>query len=93
MPDHDRAQDIQRINEQLAGIRGSARAQDGSVIIETDVAGRITELWVADWAMEHHGPERFAGLIMNRHKAALESALDVATQAFDGAKGSDAAAI
>lgn len=60
------------------------------MIIETDVGGRITDLWIADWAMEQHGPQRLAALIMNRHKEALAGALDSAAQAFDGIGGTNA---
>lgn len=81
--DDHRALEIQRINDQLAEIRGSARAKDGSVSIVTDVGGRITELWLADWAMEQHGPQRLAELIMDRHRAALDGAQEVALRAFD----------
>ncbi|WP_280382371.1 YbaB/EbfC family nucleoid-associated protein [Nocardia wallacei] len=82
MTSSDRAFEIQRINERLAGIRGSARSTDGSVAIETDVGGRITSLYLADYAMEN-GPDRLASLIVDRHRAALAEAESEATRVFD----------
>ncbi|WP_040783736.1 YbaB/EbfC family nucleoid-associated protein [Nocardia pneumoniae] len=77
-----RALEIKRINEQLAAVRGSARSMDGSVSIETDVNGRITDLYLADYAMEN-GPDRLAALIIDRHRAALDNANAEATRIFD----------
>ncbi|MBF6302881.1 YbaB/EbfC family nucleoid-associated protein [Nocardia amamiensis] len=77
-----RALEIKRINEQLAAVRGSARSMDGSVSIETDVSGRITDLYLADYAMEN-GPDRLAALIIDRHRAALDNANAEATRIFD----------
>lgn len=74
-------------------MRGSARSQDGSVSIVTDVGGRITDLWIADWAMEQHGPQRLAELIMDRHRVALDSAHSAALRAFDNTEGSGGASL
>ena len=62
--------EIKRINEQLAQLRGSARANDGTVTIETDPTGRITYLYIADYAMDG-GPDRLATVIADRHRAAM----------------------
>ncbi|WP_454198511.1 YbaB/EbfC family nucleoid-associated protein [Nocardia sp. Marseille-Q1738] len=77
-----RALEIKRLNEQLAAVRGAARSVDGSVSIETDVSGRITDLYLADYAMEN-GPDRLAALIIDRHRAALDNANAEATRIFD----------
>ncbi|MFD3704503.1 hypothetical protein ACFWUP_15285 [Nocardia sp. NPDC058658] len=53
------------------------------MIIETDLGGRITDLWIADWAMEQHGPQRLAELIMDKHRVALGSAFDEASRIFE----------
>ncbi|WP_330233155.1 YbaB/EbfC family nucleoid-associated protein [Nocardia sp. NBC_00508] len=76
------ALEIKRLNEQLAAVRGSARSVDGSVSIETDVNGRITDLYLADYAMEN-GPDRLAALIIDRHRAAVDNANTEATRIFD----------
>ncbi|WP_054811279.1 YbaB/EbfC family nucleoid-associated protein [Nocardia arizonensis] len=69
----DAAQDeIDRINKRLAELRGSARAVDGSVAIETDPSGRITHLYLADYAMDN-GPDALASLITDRHRAAMNA--------------------
>ncbi|MFD3702541.1 hypothetical protein ACFWUP_05290 [Nocardia sp. NPDC058658] len=49
---HTEQAEIARINAELAQFRGRARAVDGSVAIETDVSGRITSLYLADYAMD-----------------------------------------
>ncbi|WP_067465452.1 YbaB/EbfC family nucleoid-associated protein [Nocardia amamiensis] len=77
-----RALEIKRLNEQLAAVRGSARSVDGSVSIETDVNGRITDLYLADYAMEN-GPDRLAALIIDRQRAAMDNANAEATRIFD----------
>ncbi|WP_054813472.1 YbaB/EbfC family nucleoid-associated protein [Nocardia arizonensis] len=58
-----------RINEAIAGVRGRARAADGSVYVETDARGSITDLRLSDYALEHD-PRRLAGLIADSHRAA-----------------------
>ncbi|WP_024800286.1 YbaB/EbfC family nucleoid-associated protein [Nocardia sp. BMG51109] len=82
MSSSERALEIKQINERLAGVRGSARSADGSVAIETDVGGRITSLYLADYAMEN-GPDRLAVLIVDRHRAALAEAEAEASRIFD----------
>ncbi|MFC6011181.1 hypothetical protein [Nocardia lasii] len=85
MPNGIDVYDIEQADRRLAAIRGSARAQDGCMGIETDVGGRITDLWFADWAMEQHG-QQLAEIIIDRHRAALDSAHAVATREFGGAE-------
>jgi DNA-binding protein YbaB len=77
-----RALEIKQINEQLAAVRGSARSADGSVFVETDVNGRITDLYLADYAMEN-GPDRLAALITDRHRTALDNANAEARRIFE----------
>ncbi|MGI5219765.1 hypothetical protein [Nocardia sp. CA-290969] len=67
MNSSDRAAEIARINAKLAEIRGSIRSRDGSVHIETDVAGRITKIWLADYAMDD-GPDHLAKVIADTHR-------------------------
>ncbi|WP_405180610.1 hypothetical protein OG225_05050 [Nocardia sp. NBC_01377] len=63
----------------MAELRGSSRAVDGSVIIETDPSGRITYLYLADYAMDN-GPDGLANLITDRHRAAMN---DVESKVVD----------
>ncbi|MGK8520707.1 YbaB/EbfC family nucleoid-associated protein [Nocardia asteroides] len=77
-----RALEIKQLNEQLAAVRGSARSVDGSVFVETDVNGRITDLYLADYAMDN-GPDRLAALIVDRHRTALDNANAEARRIFD----------
>ncbi|MGF0319868.1 hypothetical protein [Nocardia fluminea] len=62
--------EIDRINKELASFRGSSRAADGSVVIETDPSGRITYLYIADYAMDK-GPDQLSRNIADRHRAAM----------------------
>ncbi len=62
--------EIDEINRQLANLRGSSRAADGTVIIETDPTGRITYLYIADYAMDR-GPDQLSRTIADRHRAAM----------------------
>jgi len=79
----DAARDeIDRINQQLAAFRGSARAVDGSVDIETDPSGRITHLYLADYAMEN-GPDALAGMIIDRHRAAMNEVESKVIELFE----------
>lgn len=64
------ADEIDQINKQLTDLRGSSRAADGSVIIETDPTGRITYLYIADYAMDK-GPDQLARKVVDRHRAAM----------------------
>ncbi|MEV5837244.1 YbaB/EbfC family nucleoid-associated protein [Nocardia sp. NPDC052112] len=82
MTSDERMLEIQRINERLAAVRGSARSSDGSVSIETDAGGRITDLYIADYAMDN-GPQHLANLIIDRHRAALGNAEAAAVQLFE----------
>ncbi|MFI1461316.1 YbaB/EbfC family nucleoid-associated protein [Nocardia carnea] len=79
----DRAAEIARINAELAEIRGSIRSRDGSVLIETDVAGRITKIWLADYAMDD-GPDHLATVIADTHRLALAEAMATAERTFNG---------
>ncbi|KAF0845005.1 YbaB/EbfC family nucleoid-associated protein [Nocardia caishijiensis] len=74
---------IQRINEELATMQGSAISKDGSVNVTTDAAGRIVDLWIADWAMEVHGAARLADIIIDRHRVAMFQVIDRASRTFD----------
>lgn len=82
MYDYERAAEIDRINAALADIRGTARCADGSVAIETDVNGRITNIYVADYAMDD-GPKRLESLIADTHRKALDDALAGATRIYE----------
>ncbi|UAK33387.1 YbaB/EbfC family nucleoid-associated protein [Nocardia asteroides] len=84
-----RALEIKQINEQLAAVRGSARSADGSVFVETDVNGRITDLYLADYAMEN-GPDRLAALITDRHRTALDNANAEARRIFEAPRNTPA---
>lgn len=83
MNSNDGAAEIARINAELAEIRGSVRARDGSVLIETDVAGRITKIWLADYAMDD-GPDHLASVISDTHRLALAEAMATAERTFNG---------
>ncbi|WP_280456576.1 YbaB/EbfC family nucleoid-associated protein [Nocardia carnea] len=84
MNSSDRAAEIARINAELAEIRGAIRSRDGSVRIETDVAGRITNIWLADYAMDD-GPDHLATVIADTHRLALAEAMAAAERAFGDA--------
>lgn len=86
MNSSDRAAEIARINAELAEIRGSIRSRDGSVQIETDVAGRITRIWLADYAMDD-GPDHLATVISDTHRLALAEATATAERIFNGTSG------
>ncbi|WP_341684572.1 hypothetical protein REK76_13740 [Nocardia farcinica] len=57
------------LDRQIAAVRGEAIAGDRSVAIETDAVGRITRLYVADYAMDD-GPERLAAILLEQHRIA-----------------------
>lgn len=76
--------EIARINAELAEIRGSIRSRDGSVRIETDVAGRITAIWLADYAMDD-GPDHLATVSADTHRLALAEAMVAAERTFGNA--------
>lgn len=61
-------------HDHVPEIRGVGRAKDGCVTVEADVTGRITSLYVADFAMDD-GPDRLAKAIVICHNAATASAI------------------
>ncbi|MGY4101395.1 YbaB/EbfC family nucleoid-associated protein [Nocardia sp. R16R-3T] len=72
---------IKRINEATERVRGRAQSADGTVYIETDARGAITDLRLAPHAVEH-GMSRLAMLIADRHRAAYTNAEAEAQQVF-----------
>ncbi|MEV2224026.1 YbaB/EbfC family nucleoid-associated protein [Nocardia vinacea] len=72
---------IKRINEATERVRGRAQSADGTVYIETDARGAITDLRLAPHAVEH-GMSRLAMLIVDRHRAAYTNAEAEAQQVF-----------
>lgn len=72
---------IKRINEATERVRGRAQSADGTVYIETDARGAITDLRLAPDAAEH-GVSRLAMLIADRHRAAYTNAEAEAQQIF-----------
>ncbi|GGK49934.1 hypothetical protein GCM10011591_21810 [Nocardia camponoti] len=86
-PDASEEARIEQVNAQMDAIRGSAFAADGSLSIETDLTGRITSLWIAEWAMDQHGPGALARLLRERHSAALRDARQTAENTFEGVRG------
>ncbi|SUE29897.1 Uncharacterised protein [Nocardia farcinica] len=58
--------------------------------IVADVGGRIKDLWIADWAVEQHGTQRLAEIIIDKHRTALAAAHDEALRVFDAPEGSRA---
>ncbi|MET7767402.1 YbaB/EbfC family nucleoid-associated protein [Nocardia sp. NPDC005366] len=72
---------VKRINEAVERVRGRSRSTDGTVYIETDARGSITDLRLSEYALEY-GAERLAGLIVDRHRVAYAAAEAEAERAF-----------
>ncbi|WP_157171985.1 hypothetical protein [Nocardia higoensis] len=70
------------LDQRIASVRGESSSTDRSVAIETDPGGRITRLYVADYAMDD-GPERLAAVLAEQHRIAHSSAMDRAVQIFE----------
>jgi len=65
------------LDRQIVSVRGESSSADRSVAIETDPGGRITRLYVADYAMDD-GPDRLATILTEQHRIAHAAALDQA---------------
>ncbi|MFR9751386.1 YbaB/EbfC family nucleoid-associated protein, partial [Nocardia sp. 004] len=72
---------ITRINKATERVRGQARSTDGTVYIETDTRGAITDLWLSPYAFEN-GADRLAALIADRHRVAHQNAEAEAERIF-----------
>jgi DNA-binding protein YbaB len=72
---------IKQINEATERVRGRAQSADGTVYIETDARGAITDLRLAPHSAEH-GMSRLAMLIADRHRVAYTNAEAEAQQIF-----------
>ncbi|MFC6011184.1 YbaB/EbfC family nucleoid-associated protein [Nocardia lasii] len=74
--------EFDRVGEQLSQLRGSAQSADRSVALETDASGRITSLYLADYAMDN-GPHLLASLVVDRHRAAMNDVEAKAVAVFE----------
>ncbi|WP_216911970.1 hypothetical protein OG225_25490 [Nocardia sp. NBC_01377] len=70
------------LDRRIASIRGESSSNDRSVAVETDPAGRITRLYVADYAMDD-GPDRLAAILMEQHRIAHAAAIEQAVDTFE----------
>ncbi|MFC8044287.1 YbaB/EbfC family nucleoid-associated protein [Nocardia sp. NPDC057353] len=75
----DAAEPESELDRRIAAVRGESRSADGTITIETDPAGRITRLYVADYAMDD-GPDRLAAVLVEQHRNAHTAAIDQAAQ-------------
>lgn len=78
--------DDSELDRQIASVRGESTSADRSVAIETDAAGRITRLYVADYAMDD-GPARLAATLVDQHRAAHTAARDQAAAVLGSGSG------
>ncbi|WP_406275082.1 YbaB/EbfC family nucleoid-associated protein [Nocardia sp. NBC_00881] len=72
---------VKRINEATERVRGHAQSADGTVYVETDARGAITDLRLSSYAREHD-PDRLAALIADRHRVAYTNAEAEAERIF-----------
>jgi DNA-binding protein YbaB len=72
---------VKRINEATERVRGRAQSLDGTVYIETDARGAITDLRLSSYAQEYD-PDRLATLIADRHRVAHANAEAEAERVF-----------
>ncbi|MEV0359013.1 YbaB/EbfC family nucleoid-associated protein [Nocardia sp. NPDC050697] len=68
------ARQVAELNTAVAKVRGAAYSPDGSITIEVDIYGTITDLRLTEFAMER-GPEHFAQLVRDCHERAHTAAL------------------
>ncbi|MFC8044286.1 YbaB/EbfC family nucleoid-associated protein [Nocardia sp. NPDC057353] len=80
------ARQVAEVNTAVAEVRGTAFSPDGSVNIEVDIYGTITDLRLTDFAMER-GPEHFAQLVRDCHERAHTTALTEARRVEDRIRG------
>lgn len=78
--------DDSELDRQIASVRGESSSADRSVAIETDAGGRITRLYVADYAMDD-GPERLAAVLIEQHRIAHAAAMDQAVEVLESGVG------
>lgn len=72
------------LDRRIAAVRGASRSADGTISIETDPAGRITGLHVADYAMDD-GPQHLAAVLVEQHRNAHAAAVERAVRILDPA--------
>ncbi|WP_067652820.1 hypothetical protein [Nocardia harenae] len=80
------ARQVTEVNSAVAKVRGAAFSPDGSVNIEVDVYGTITDLRLTEFAMER-GPEHFGQLVQDCHERAHAAALAEARRVEEQVRG------
>ncbi|WP_157103733.1 hypothetical protein [Nocardia harenae] len=80
----DAAEPQSELDRRIAAVRGESKSPDGTIAIETDPAGRITRLHVADYAMDD-GPDHLAAVLVEQHRNAHTAAIDRAVRILDPA--------
>lgn len=78
--------DLDRIDTRLVDIRGSASTPDAGIVVQTDIHGNITDLFLSNQAL-NMGPHRLAELIIDRQRAALARATAEAERICGAAGG------
>lgn len=80
------ARQVAALDAAVAKVRGVAYSSDGSVQIEVDLYGAITDLRLTEFAMER-GPEHFARTVRDCHERAQAAALAEARETHDAVRG------
>lgn len=70
----------------VGNVRGEAYSPNGSIYLEVDLYGAITDLRLTEYAMEH-GPKKFAQLIEDCHARAHSAALADARRVHETVRG------
>jgi len=70
------------LDRRIAEIRGESTSSDRSVHLECDAIGRLTSLYVADYAMDA-GPDHLAATLVEAHRTARAAAVRQALEALE----------